>query len=116
MSNNLLITGGAGFIGTNFVRYWRQNYPDDQMIILDSLTYAGNRSNLQSFFKLNKFDFIEGSICDQNLVDEIFKNNEINRVIHFAAESHVDRSIEGPDNFINTNIIGTYTLLKSAAK
>tara|TARA_Y100000766_G_C18878209_1_gene591957 strand:+ start:482 stop:1549 length:1068 start_codon:yes stop_codon:yes gene_type:complete len=114
VSNNLLITGGAGFIGTNFIRYWRQNYPDDQMIILDSLTYAGNKSNLQSFFKSNKFDFIEGSICDQNLVYEIFKNNEINRVIHFAAESHVDRSIEGPDDFINTNIIGTYTLLKSA--
>ncbi len=114
MSNNLLITGGAGFIGTNFVRYWRKKYPDDHMIILDSLTYAGNKINLQSFFDQDNFDFIEGSICDQNLVNGIFENNKINRVVHFAAESHVDRSIEGPDEFINTNIIGTYTLLKSA--
>ena len=114
MSNNLLITGGAGFIGTNFVRYWRKKYPDDHMIILDSLTYAGNKINLKSFFDQDNFDFIEGSICDQNLVNGIFENNKINRVVHFAAESHVDRSIEGPDEFINTNIIGTYTLLKSA--
>jgi len=112
--NSLLITGGAGFIGTNFVRYWRESYPDDQVVVLDALTYAGRRKNLECFRGAGNFEFIHGSICDQKLLDHIFEYYEVNRVVHFAAESHVDRSIEGPDDFINTNIIGTYILLKSA--
>ena len=114
MSNSLLITGGAGFIGANFVRYWREKYPNDQVIVLDALTYAGNKSNLKIFLNQEKFEFVHGSICDKKLVDQVFENYKINRVVHFAAESHVDRSIKGPDDFINTNILGTYTLLKSA--
>ena len=114
MPNNLLITGGAGFIGANFVRYWREKYPEDQIIILDALTYAGNKNNLEFCLTQEKVIFTHGSICDQRLVDQVFKKHEINRVVHFAAESHVDRSIEGPDDFINTNIIGTYVLLKTA--
>ena len=114
MANNLLITGGAGFIGTNFVRYWRKKYPDDVIIILDALTYAGNKSNLEFCLDNDKVHFVHGSICDQRLVDRMFKKYEIDRVVHFAAESHVDRSIKGPDDFIDTNIIGTYVLLKAA--
>ena len=114
MSNSLLITGGAGFIGANFVRYWREKSPNDQVIVLDALTYAGNKSNLKIFLNQEKFEFVHGSICDKKLVDQVFENYRINRVVHFAAESHVDRSIKGPDDFINTNILGTYTLLKSA--
>ena len=114
MRNNLLVTGGAGFIGTNFVRYWQEKYPDDRVIVLDALTYAGKKNNLKKFIGAENFVFIHGSIGDQKLVDYVFKNYEINRVVHFAAESHVDRSIAGPDDFINTNIIGTYILLKSA--
>ena len=114
MANNLLITGGAGFIGTNFVRYWRKKYPNDVIIILDALTYAGNKSNLESCLDHDKVHFLHGSICDQRLVDQVFKKYEIDRVVHFAAESHVDRSIKGPDDFIDTNIIGTYVLLKAA--
>ena len=114
MANNLLITGGAGFIGTNFVRYWRKKYPNDVIIILDALTYAGNKSNLESCLDHDKVHFLHGSICDQRLVDQVFNKYEIDRVVHFAAESHVDRSIKGPDDFIDTNIIGTYVLLKAA--
>ena len=115
LMSSILVTGGAGFIGTNFVRYWVEKNPDDSIIVLDALTYAGNKNNLASFLDQPNFKFIEGSICDKNLVDGIFNEHKINRVVHFAAESHVDRSIEGPDEFINTNIIGTYQLLKSAS-
>ena len=96
------------------VRYWLEKYPDDLIIILDALTYAGNKNNLESCLAQEKVVFINGSICDQRLVDQVFSNYEIDRVVHFAAESHVDRSIEGPDDFIDTNIIGTYVLLKTA--
>ncbi len=112
--SSLLVTGGAGFIGTNFVRYWVKKNPDDSIIVLDALTYAGNKNNLAHFLSEPNFKLVEGSICDQSLVDRLFTEHKINRVVHFAAESHVDRSIEGPDEFINTNIIGTYQLLKSA--
>ena len=114
MPHNLLITGGAGFIGANFVRYWHNKYPDDQVVILDALTYAGNKNNLKSYLDQGGIEFIHGSICDQSLVEKIFMSHEIDRVIHFAAESHVDRSIKGPDDFIDTNIMGTYVLLKTA--
>ena len=114
MSHNLLVTGGAGFIGTNFVNYWTERHPSDRIIVLDALTYAGNKSNLDSHSKAKNFSFVHGSICDQRLVDRLFKEYRIDRVVNFAAESHVDRSILGPDDFVNTNIWGTYTLLKVA--
>jgi len=111
---NLLVTGGAGFIGTNFVQYWHENHSDDRIVVLDALTYAGNKDNLEPYLGKNNFEFINGSICDRQLLDRTFKEYKIDRVINFAAESHVDRSIVGPDDFINTNILGTYELLRSA--
>jgi dTDP-glucose 4,6-dehydratase len=112
--DKLLITGAAGFIGSNFVHYWHERYPQDSIVVLDLLTYAGNKNNLETFLELPNFKFIKGSVCDQALVNSIFIEHEINRVVHFAAESHVDRSISEPDAFINTNILGTHTLLKVA--
>ena len=107
------MTGGAGFIGTNFIHYWIERHPNDRIIVLDALTYAGNKSNLEFFSEEKNFTFIHGSICDQNLVNHVFKEHKINRVVNFAAESHVDRSIDGPKDFINTNIIGTFNLLQA---
>ncbi len=114
--SKLLITGAAGFIGSNFVHYWRESNPDDSMVVLDALTYAGNRSNLAAFENAESYTFIEGSVCDQNLVEGLLRDHQIDTVVHFAAESHVDRSIAGPDAFIETNIVGTHTLLKCAKK
>jgi len=113
---NLLVTGGAGFIGTNFVYYWLNKYPDDHVVVLDALTYAGIKENLSRAQKNPKFEFIHGNILDQVLVESLIKNHQIDTLVHFAAESHVDRSILGPDEFINTNIVGTHTLLKAAKK
>jgi dTDP-glucose 4,6-dehydratase len=112
--DRLLITGGAGFIGSNFVHYWLEKYPEDLIVVLDSLTYAGNKANLASCIKLPNFTFVKGSVCDQAVIDKVFTEKNINRVVHFAAESHVDRSITEPDAFITTNIVGTHTLLKVA--
>jgi dTDP-glucose 4,6-dehydratase len=109
--NNLLITGGAGFIGTNFVRYWRDHYSSDRIIVLDALTYAGNNSNLEN---MDDIIFKQGDIRDYNLVKSLLDDHQIDTIVHFAAESHVDRSIKAPDTFIDTNINGTYTLLKAA--
>ncbi len=113
---NILVTGGAGFIGTNFVYYWLDKYPQDHVLVLDALTYAGNRTNLSAADKNPKFEFVHGNILDQPLVESLLKNHNIDTLVHFAAESHVDRSIHGPDEFINTNIVGTHTLLKTAKK
>lgn len=113
---NLLVTGGAGFIGTNFVYYWLNKYPEDHIVVLDALTYAGNRDNLTEAEKNPKFEFVHGNILDQPLVETLLKKHNIDTIVHFAAESHVDRSIHGPDEFINTNIVGTHTLLKAAKK
>lgn len=113
---NILITGGAGFIGTNFVYYWLENYPEDHVVVLDALTYSGNKGNLSLADKNPKFDFIHGNILDQPLVESLLLNHEIDAIVHFAAESHVDRSIHKPDEFINTNVLGTHTLLKAAKK
>lgn len=113
---NLLVTGGAGFIGTNFVYYWLDKYPEDHIVVLDALTYAGNRANLTKAEKNPKFEFVHGNILDQPLVETLLENHNIDTIVHFAAESHVDRSIHGPDEFINTNIVGTHTLLKAAKK
>ncbi len=110
----LLITGGAGFIGANFVHYWVQHHPNDKIVVLDALTYAGRRENLANIKSSANFTFVHGNICDANLLVKIFKDHHINTVVHFAAESHVDRSIAGPDVFIETNIVGTHELLKAA--
>jgi dTDP-glucose 4,6-dehydratase len=108
---NLLVTGGAGFIGGNFVHYWNARHPDDHVIVLDALTYAGNRSTLEG---APAAELIVGDIRDQELVEKLLRDREIATIIHFAAESHVDRSITGPDAFIDTNILGTNSLLKAA--
>lgn len=111
---NLLVTGGAGFIGTNFVNYWIKQYPDTNIIVLDALTYAGNHTNLDSLSGKSGYRFIHGDILDQKLTEKILRENTIDTIVHFAAESHVDRSIHGPDAFLQTNIIGTHSLLKAA--
>jgi dTDP-glucose 4,6-dehydratase len=111
---NILITGGAGFIGSNFIPYFLENNPDTKIINLDILTYAGDLSNLSEVENNDRYIFIEGDICDRNLVQQIFKTHDIRGVIHFAAESHVDNSISNPDAFIKTNVFGTFTLLDTA--
>ncbi|MEA5618156.1 dTDP-glucose 4,6-dehydratase [Cronbergia sp. UHCC 0137] len=113
MNRRLLVTGGAGFIGANFVHYWYQRYPDDRVIVLDALTYAGNRANLALVEGKENFRFVEGNICDRTLVDQLLKSENIDIIVHFAAESHVDRSILSPATFIQTNLVGTFTLLES---
>jgi dTDP-glucose 4,6-dehydratase len=112
----LLVTGGAGFIGANFVHYWLEKYPEDKVVVLDALTYAGNMANLEPVQSNPNYTFIHGNICDQALVESLLVEHSIDTLVHFAAESHVDRSITGPDAFIETNIIGTYSLLKAAKK
>ncbi|GFE70603.1 dTDP-glucose 4,6-dehydratase [Chroococcus sp. FPU101] len=109
----ILITGGAGFIGSNFVHHWCETYPNDRVVVLDALTYAGNRKTLALWEDSNNFRFVQGNICDRSLVDSLFREENIDTVAHFAAESHVDRSILGPDAFIQTNVVGTFTLLES---
>ena len=108
---NILVTGGAGFIGGNFVHYWAQQHPDDALIVLDALTYAGNRSTIADAAQAQ---LVEGDIRDTDLVEKLLREHSISTIIHFAAESHVDRSITGPDAFIETNILGTHSLLKAA--
>ncbi len=112
--SNLLVTGGAGFIGSNFVHYWTKKYPEDNVVVLDALTYAGNLASLEPVKMLDTFSFVHGNILDQTLVEDLLRSRRIDTVVHFAAESHVDRSIVGPDAFIETNIVGTHSLLKAA--
>lgn len=115
MSNKrLLVTGGAGFIGANFILYWLKKHPTDSIINLDLLTYAGNEKSLASLADNPQYRFVKGDICDAQLVDQLMA--EVDIVVHFAAESHVDRSITDPDIFLTTNVIGTHTLLKAALK
>lgn len=113
MTRRILITGGAGFIGSNFVHHWCATYPDDRVVVLDALTYAGNRQTLSDLDPHENFRFVKGDICDRSLVDHLLIEESIDTVAHFAAESHVDRSILGPDEFIRTNVVGTFTLLDS---
>ncbi len=115
-TKNILVTGGAGFIGSNFVPYMIQTYPNYQFINLDKLTYAGNLDNLRETENAPNYKFIEGDICDQELVNSLFQQYQITDVIHFAAESHVDNSISGPAIFIKTNIEGTFNLIDTAKR
>lgn len=112
-TKRLLVTGGAGFIGSNFVQYWHEKYPGDRLVVLDALTYAGNIHNLDQLADSANFRFVQGDICDRTLVDTLLAEEKIDTVAHFAAESHVDRSILGPGAFIQTNVIGTFTLLEA---
>jgi dTDP-glucose 4,6-dehydratase len=111
---NILVTGGAGFIGSNFIRYMQQTEPDLQIINLDGLTYAGSLENLKDLPDPSHHIFIKGDICDSLLVTGLLQQYEIDTLVHFAAESHVDRSILGPLPFIQTNLVGTFTLLEAA--
>lgn len=120
MHKTILITGGAGFIGSNFIPYFLEENPEISIVNLDSLTYAGNLENLSEISKnlenSKNYVFIKGNICDRILVESIFEKHKITDVIHFAAESHVDNSIKNPEIFVNTNINGTFTLLDTAYK
>lgn len=109
--SNLIITGGAGFIGSNFVHHWKKVSPSDAIIVLDVLTYAGNPANIAG---LDGVELVQGDICDTQLVSRLIDDHAIDTIVHFAAESHVDRSITGPDAFVTTNVVGTHSLLKAA--
>jgi dTDP-glucose 4,6-dehydratase len=110
----LLVTGGAGFIGSNFILYWLKNHPQDFIVNFDKLTYAGNLENLISIQSNPNYQFIQGDICDAKVVEDVMVG--INTVVHFAAESHVDRSITDPGSFVRTNVLGTQVLLEAALK
>lgn len=110
----VLVTGGAGFIGANFIKYWLDNYPSDTIINLDKLTYAGNLDNLRAVDNLPNYHFVKGDIRDAGLLDKILP--EVDLVVHFAAESHVDRSITGPAVFVETNVVGTQVLLDAVLR
>lgn len=112
----LLVTGGAGFIGVNFVYYWLANNAKDRVIVLDALTYSGNYASLKKLECEPRFSFVKGDICDQALVEQVMLAEHVDTIVHFAAESHVDRSITGPRQFIETNIVGTFSLLEAARK
>jgi dTDP-glucose 4,6-dehydratase len=114
MKRSILITGGAGFIGSHVVRLFVTKYPDYRIVNLDKLTYAGNLANLKDIEKKPNYEFVKGDICDAKLVQELFTKHNFDGVIHLAAESHVDRSISNPMEFVTTNVIGTVTLLNAA--
>ena len=114
MKKSILVTGGAGFIGSNFVPYFAQKYPAYHLINLDKLTYAGNLNNLKECVGLSNYTFVQGDICNRDFIEKLFEENDIRGVIHFAAESHVDNSIKNPGAFIKTNIEGTFTLIDVA--
>jgi dTDP-glucose 4,6-dehydratase len=116
MFSRILVTGGAGFIGSNFVRYVLRNQPGIFILNLDLLTYAGSLENLTDLPAPGQHEFIKGDICDQQRVEELVRQYEIDSIVHFAAESHVDRSILGPRAFIQTNILGTFSLLEATRK
>jgi dTDP-glucose 4,6-dehydratase len=103
---SLLVTGGAGFIGANFVQYWVQAHPDDKLVVLDALTYAGNQASLEPVLNHDGFRFVHGDIRDRKLVTDLLVGDNVDTIVHFAAESHVDRSILEPDAFIRTNVTG----------
>ena len=112
--HNLCVTGGAGFIGANFVRHWLNRSREGRVVVFDALTYAGNPDNLSGLDRDPRYLFVRGDICDESAVREVLDRHSIDTIVHFAAESHVDRSILGPDDFIRTNVVGTHALLKAA--
>ena len=111
-----LVTGGAGFIGSNFLHYMVEKYPGDYFVCLDALTYAGNYNNLKQIINKDNFKFVKGSITDIDLVDSLFEQEKFDMVVNFAAESHVDNSIKNPNIFADTNVIGTMVLMNAAKK
>ena len=113
---NILVTGGAGFIGSNFVPYFIENNEDYHLVNLDVLTYAGNLENVKEVENHPRYTFVQGDICDRTFIEDLFANYQFHDVIHFAAESHVDNSISGPEAFIKTNVLGTFNLLDTARK
>ena len=113
---NILVTGGAGFIGSNFIYYWQEKHPNDRLVCLDLLTYAGRLETLEAALKKNLFRFVRGDIADRAAVNSLFAEERFEWVINFAAESHVDRSIETPEIFLKTNILGTQVLMDASIK
>lgn len=110
-----LVTGGAGFIGSNYIHYMFRKYGDEIRIInVDALTYAGNLENLKEVEDRDNYTFVKANICDKEAIEKILNENDIDRVVHFAAESHVDRSIRNPEVFVNTNVLGTAVMLNCA--
>ena len=116
MTRNVLVTGGAGFIGSNFVHYLQRAEPDVRIVTLDALTYAASLENLKDLPDPARHNFIQGDIADRDLLDRLFAEHGIDTVVHFAAETHVDRSIHDPGVFVQTNVLGTFTLLEAARK
>jgi len=116
MTRNVLVTGGAGFIGSNFVHYLLRAEPDVRIVTLDALTYAGSLENLKDLPDPARHSFVQGNIADRDLLDRLFAEHNIDTVVHFAAETHVDRSIHDPGVFVQTNVLGTFTLLEAARK
>jgi len=114
MNKNILITGGLGFIGSNFIEYYLEKYPDHSIFNLDKHTYAGELSNLKHIRNNSRYKWVKGDICDKSLIKSLFDKYNFSHIIHFAAESHVDNSINNPDQFINTNVIGTFNLIDLA--
>jgi len=116
MRKRLLVTGGAGFIGSNFIRFLQSKNKQLEILNLDQLTYAGSLENLKHLPHPERYSFVKGDIADQQLVESLLRDNQIDTIVHFAAESHVDRSLKGPGAFIQTNIVGTFSLLEAARK
>lgn len=116
MSRRLLVTGGAGFIGANFIHYWLSRHPGDHLVVLDALTYAGNLASLQPVLSHPRLTFVHGDIATPGLAEGLLWEHELTTIVHLAAESHVDRSIVGPEPFLHTNVIGTHVLLQAARK
>ncbi len=114
--HNVLVTGGAGFIGSNFIRHLLTAEPQVHLVDLDLLTYAGSEENLRDLPDSTRHTFIRGDICDRDLLDELLRRYQVDTIVHFAAESHVDRSILGPEPFIQTNVVGTFKLLEAARR
>lgn len=112
----IMVTGGAGFIGSNFIHYLLKKYGDIEIVNYDKLTYAGNLDNLKDVENDKRYHFVKGDICDRELVEKVIKEHEIEQIVNFAAESHVDRSITGPEPFIKTDVFGTFTLLEASRK
>jgi dTDP-glucose 4,6-dehydratase len=113
---HILVTGGAGFIGSNFVPYFIENNPEFHLVNLDLLTYAGNLENVSEVENHPRYTFVKGDICDRSFIEDLFQKYQFHDIIHFAAESHVDNSISGPEAFIKTNVLGTFNLLDTARK